>query len=664
MKKYLFVFVAAAILLTFSFKENKNDAPSSLVVTNPADVAALFPKSEKEIEVMAKNAGRKATKKCKKLLAIPAKKRTFENTILAYDEADAALSSVSDIFKTLGFFHPDGAIRKKAQEARANLHAHVKNLDYKVYKAFKEYQENRGKKERLNKERRYYLSETLKKFKREGYALKDDMKIEFANCQRAIAALIKQFQENIAEDATVLTFTKQELAGVSDECIKTLQTEGGAYIIPLNQTTCSHIMRTCTKESTRKTFFHAYFGRAYPANLDILNEIITKRNRFARLLGYKNFAEYDIEPAMAGSPAKVEAFLDELQKQVCSNDVLLQDLPDSVTLSPDGKIKMWDHLYVVHHHEKERTNLDQIALSEYFPVDNTVQGLLGVFSKFLGLSFKEVSHRAFWDPDVKLLEVREENTLIGYIILDLYHRDNKYRQAITQSIIQPKSVDGGKSYKPAVTVVGACFSKSQNLMHNQVVTLFHEFGHALHAILGRAEMPTMAGCSTKLDFVEAPSQLLEEWMWEPAILKLVSFHHKTGKPLPDEMIDSLVATRDAGCNDAIDIFISKAVLKFYTEGQTKSLEDIIKPLHESIQSNLAYDPKYRFYCLYDQIVNYGASYYAYPWSKKLARDMFAYIKSHDGLLDPAIGKRYITKVIGKGAKLDPNLLVQDFLSEE
>lgn len=419
-----------------------------------------------------------------------------------------------------------------------------------------------------------------------------------------------------------------------------------------------------------------------------MNQLINRRDDLAQLLGYESYAHFDIAPEMAQTVENVEHFLDSLALKSYSKiknnwTLLLNDLPESVILTPEGKIKPWDVGYLINQYTKKHFKIDQNEIAEYFPMEATLRNLLNIYEQFFDLEFQVLYHLDFWDSSVQTIEVRQKDldkSLIGYVLLDLFPREHKFSHCCCSCIIPPMSPDQGQTFAPALAVVIANFSpstaeKPSLLKHHEVKTFFHEFGHAIHALFGRAEMPTTAGYNTKIDFVEAPSQLLEEWMWDADILKMISCHYQTQRPLPDSSIAGLIETRnffDAahnttggnGDHDGTQLLFSKISLSLFKEGKNKDLTQLNREIYNSTPQIVAYDPELHYNYAFGHLTSYGAKYYSYPWSKQLALKIFNYIKSHGGLLDPVMGQRYRSKIIGRGGSCDPNDLIRDFLQAE
>ena len=259
--------------------------------------------------------------------------------------------------------------------------------------------------------------------------------------------------------------------------------------------------------------------------------------------------------------------------------------------------------------------------------------------------------------------------ILGTLMLDLYPRPNKYSHAAHTTIIPSTyKVDGTRI--PDVSIVLANFSKPMDgkpslLKRSEVQTFFHEFGHALHAVLGATTIASLSGTHTKTDFVELPSQMLEEWLHDKDILKKVSGHYITGEPLPDDIIDTIIKLKNltTGYFVTRQTYLSSIALSYFGAGENKQPHAIMQELYTTMMPHMAFINDNHFYSSFGHLTGYGAKYYGYLWSKVFALDLFATIKKH-GLLSPEIGQKYIKEVLSKGGAQDPNELLYNFLGRE
>ena len=659
------------------------------VIRNSFDIAPLFPKTVEEIESSFHFVKNNVLTSLQKIISVSPETRNFENTILEYDRTLAYFRIHGSIIATLKMTHPDEDIRKKAEEVLISWTDCLVDLfetNKEIYQSFKEYAIIN--KELLNDERLYYFSNAMVAFHRAGLELESQQFIEMKELQKQIALLSVQFHTNITQGNPTLYLKDEDLLGINDDFINSLTRNNEEYLLPCDYPTYFQVMTNCSIESTRKKYLYMFNNRAFPENMDVLNTIINCRDTLAHLLGYKSYADFDVAPEMAQTLDTVEKFLDDLaltsHSKIKNNwNILINELPESVILTQENKIKPWDVAYLANQYIKKYFNINQDEIAEYFPMEKTIRSLLDVYERFFNIKFQVINSNSYWDSSIQTIEVRREGinqSLIGYVLLDLFPRENKYSHCCCNCIIPPMSFDQGQTFEPALAVVIANFSKSTMekpslLKHHEVKTFFHEFGHAIHALFGQAEMPTKAAYNTKIDFIETPSQLLEEWMWDRDILKMVSHHYQTESRLPDSIIDGLIKTRsitDAAHNttggnsdhEGTELFFAKLSLSLFKEGKNKDIAKINREIYNSTPQIVAYDPELHHICAFGHLTAYGAKYYGYPWSKQMALKIFNYIKSHGGLLDPIMGQRYIAKIIGRGGSCDPNILMADFLQAE
>lgn len=606
-----------------------------------------------------------------RVVSIPKEERSFENTVLELDRAMADSRIYSQILGVLEMLHPNEAIRNQAQDSYilwGDWMIDLFNSNPEVIQAFKEY---KSLGEPLNEERLYYLD----------YCCPIDdapLSKQEEELQKKIQSLSVLFEKNIAEDGSFLPVKKEDLLGINEQFIQHLTKEGENYLLFCDYPTRNEILENCEVESTRRDYFHLFFGRAYPENFHILNELINLRDELARMNGCSSWAEFDMKTGMVKNVEALEDFLKQLFVSVDQQlkDLLpekIEKLPETMSLNGEGKLNPWDLAYIMHQKKKKLDEHPSVAIKDYFPMEKVLKGLLSIYSQFFDLQFNLVDQEGYWCSKVMTVEVKEKTekeAKIGYILLDLFPRRNKFTHACCCSIIPPLSSDQGKSFEPALAVVITNFSPpTENLpsllSHREVVTLFHEFGHAVHALLGRAEMPTVSAYNTTTDFVEAPSQLLENWVFEPEILEIISSHYLTGESLPQEILHFLQTQKECGYlqQTIVSIGLAEFSLDLFKEGQNKNLALLTQKWFEKMNPRVSYDPQMHFVCTFGHLIGYGPKYYSYVWSNELARKMFAYIKGKQGLLDPKIGRAYVQKILAKGGSCDPARMVEDFIKD-
>lgn len=642
-------------------------------ISSITDIHLLFDLSSNQINNMVQPLIDRIKSELKAIIELN-EPRTWENTIVAYDRMMMHLMIAGAALETLVYLSPHKEIREAAHNAVIKLQEFsIDNISQNVelYHAIKAYAEKVT--EKLSEEQSYYLRELLKGFQQLGLDLPEDQREKVKALKKELAHLALDFDKAINEDSSQLTVTRDQLEGVSERFIEGLKkTDDGLYILGMDYPTVNTIMEECTVEQTRKQISQLFSNRAYPGNVRLLEVIIEKRDQLAHLLGYSSYAAYDIDDQMAQTVSRVQQFLDDLlpkaqKKALQEFDFIKTHLPQSVSLTSEGKIDPWNRAFVKNYIKKNYFNIDQQKISEYFPLEHTLQGLLDIYQQFLGLRFTQQPIN-LWTDNLTLIEVyrQSDNELIGYIILDLYPRPNKYSHACHIGVI-PGVIGNG----PEVSVVVANFSPSTatqpSLLHldREVKTFFHEFGHAMHSVLGRTPLATTAGTHVKTDFVELPSQMLEEWLWDKNIVKNLSSHYQTGEHIADQLLDRYLDLKHFSTGDATSqqIVYARMSLDYFKEGAKKDTTGLMHHLQATLLPYVNTDLNNHWQASFGHLTGYGSKYYSYLWSKVFALDMFDYINRH-GLLNPDVGARYIKEVIGKGGSQDPNILLKNFLGRE
>ena len=672
-KVLFFSFIVLSVLVTVGCftKENSKDKMLQKLETT----LTVFPRSVEEVNKRVELAIAKAQKSLDEILNLK-EARTFENTVRAYDNVDGVFSQDSSAINIIQMVHQDKAMRDACLEAELKLQAYALDgfIKPEFYQAFKEVAESG---EKLGAQEQYFLKQALKGFKKSGLDKSLEEQVEIKKLQKELAKLSSEFEANIAKDKKTIAVAAGELVGLNPEFIAQLEKDGvGNYILNTTYPVYFEVMKHCSVSETRKKLNNIFDNRAYPVNQELLEKIISLRDKKAKLLGYASYSEINIDDSMAGTPERAGNFILDLlkkaqQKALCEFNDLKKNLPQGVALTRDGKLNSWDLSYAKEQYKQKAYAVDEREIQEYFPLDKTIDGIFSIYQKFLGLRFEQVVSSSLWSDDLKILAIYDAatNQLLGYDILDLHPRDNKFTHACHAGIVRPlRNDDGTRTISLGVMVANfpkGTANKPALLKHNDVVTFFHEFGHGMHELLGATKMAGHTGTSVKRDFVEMPSQMFEEWMWDKEILALVTSHYKTGKPLPSELIDKMIMLKnfDSGYHVARQCWLSQISLGYFDESIDKDLSAIEKDLACQAIPFIHYSPDSHFYVSFGHLMGYGAKYYGYMWSKVFALDLFDAVK-RGGLLSPVIGKTFADKLLVPGGSKDPNELLFDFLGRE
>lgn len=614
------------------------------------------------------------------IVAVPANKRNFDNTLGALDDMSVRLDNDTSMFMFMQNVSPDAKLRDEARAAEEYVSNWGSALNKRedLYNAIKGYADTNPN---LTGEQKRLLEFTLRDFRRNGMALPKDKRDRLQAIDEELTKLGLQFEQGIAEDETRVPLTAEELAGVSKDVLDGQPQSNGLYLVGMDGPTYSGVIDHCTNGLTRQKVWTAYKRRGGEANVALLEKMIKLRAEEAKILGYPTYADYVVEPRMAKNEANIQKFYAELRPIVRKKAQL--DWDEFVAAkrkdTKDAKATLypWDYSYYKNKLMKDKYAVDSEKVAEYFPMERVVEGLFGVTSKLYEISYKDVTADATklgmptWHPDVKLYEVSDNKTkkVLGHLFTDLYPRPNKYTHAACWGLISHKVWSDGTEQKPVAALV-CNFTKSTPdkpslLPHDEVETFFHEFGHGIHNMLSEAKYGRFAGTAVERDFVEAPSQMMENWVWEPEVLKLFARHYKTNQPLPDSLLKGMVSARSlgSGLETEHQIYYGMVDQRYHTAANGEV--DTTKVGVESLGELELYKgvPGTYYQASFGHLVGYDAAYYGYLWSLVYAQDMFQRFEQL-GVLSPKTGAYYREKVLAKGGTEDASEMLKDYLGRE
>lgn len=616
-----------------------------------------------------------------RIVAVPDGERTFENTVGALDDALARLDAGSNMAQFMAFVSTDADERAgsfAAQRLWDNWKVELsKNVD--LYHAIKAYADTNPS---LAGERARLLEHTMRDYKRAGMELPPEQRERLIELEKEMNELQIQFSRNIDEDESVVPLTIEELSGMPQSWLDARDRSGDLYIITMDYPCILPLWEQCDNERTRERTRFVYARRGGRKNVDVLERLIKLRAERARMLGYATTMDFQAETRMAKDAATVRAFYDRLtpivrRKALADYQELLAAKREH-TGRQDVKVNIWDRSFYKNELLKTKYAVDNEKIREYFPLDAVIDGLFSITQSLYGLEYVDVTdtrggtpERPLWHEDVRLYEVHDKATgkVLGDFYIDLFPRPNKYGHAAQWGLINHKVFMDGTVQKPLAALV-CNFTKptpdTPSLMtHDEVETFFHEFGHCLHTLLSEAELNAFSGTNTELDFVEAPSQMFENWVWDADVLATFSRHYKTGEPLPADLLDRMVAARHLGSGIFYlgQIWLGSLDMEYHTDPDgdvdtTAVMFDLYKKID-------IFDPQPHTYFQagFGHLTNYHAGYYGYLWSLVYASDMFLRFKEL-GMLNPEAGMYYRQKILSKGGTIDGMDLVRGYLGRE
>ncbi|CAM6119376.1 unnamed protein product [Calypogeia fissa] len=603
--------------------------------------------------------------------AVPLDEVTYEKVIapLANLEAEEFSKIQECVFPRLVAVSKD--VRDASAEAEKRIEGQIAKCRMRedVYLAVKAFAE---KQEPLGAEAERYVNRLVRDFERLGINLGKEERAEVNFLHSSIEEHSRIFQQNLEEENLRLYFTEAELDGLPADFIKGLKKgKDGKLEVSLKYPHYAPIMERCKVGATRRAVGTAYDKRCMKENVPILEKVVAMRHSMAQLLGYKNYAEYATSIRMAKTPEKVKEFLETISERMSGLARIELRKLKAMKKAEEGsdEFGMADLRYYICKAEESELKVDFNQVKLYFPIEVVTQGLLKIFQDLLGLRFKELERPQVWYSEVQLFAVLEAETgeLMGYFYLDLYPRDGKYSQTCVCSL-QSGCVRGNGTRQLPVVAMLANFTrptkgKPSLLTHEEVVNYFHEFGHVMHHICSRASFARFTGLRGEEDFVEAPSQMLENWCFEAPALKLMSGYYKdTKQPIPSEFCVALSKKRRS-CSAILTK--RQILLGLFDQGiHTTNKVDttaLLRKLHSEVMEGMHMDDGTNFGASFSHLMGgYDGGYYGYLWSEVYSSDMFA-TKFKLNILSRIAGREYRDKVLQPGACKDGTEILEDFL---
>ena len=662
-------------ILTSTFQTKHQSAPFEHIKEEDFFPAfkELISKSEDEIDAIANNED----------------EPTFANTIEAMAYSGERLDVVSNIFFNLNSAETNDEIQKIAQGVSPLLTEFSSKISQneKLFNRIKKVFDQRENYD-LNAEQQMLLKETYKGFVRSGALLNEEnkKKLEKINMDLSIKSL--QFGQNVLA-ATNQYFkhieNKVELRGIPEpileqyaEDAKERNLEG--YVITLQYPSYLPAMTYAENRELRKELALANGKKSFDNgefdNQNLVKELVNLRQQKVELLGYKNYAEFVLEERMAQSPLKVFDFLNELlDKAKPYAEKEIEELKSLAKADGIEEMQSWDHTFYAEKLRKQKFDIDDEELKPYFPLEKVQESVFGLAGKLFGLHFKEVNNIEKYHPEVKTYEIFETETNLkeenfkALLYVDYHPRKGK-RAGAWMTSFKNQYKKNGENHRPHISVV-CNFSKPTKdtpslLTFQEVTTLFHEFGHALHGVLADTQYPNLSGTSVKWDFVELPSQFLENYCYEPEFLKTFAKHYQTGEVLPDEKIEKISESKNfmEGYQTLRQIGFGLLDMAYHTKFD--KLEDVKTFETEETKATNLYpsNPETAMSTSFSHIFQggYSAGYYSYKWAEVLDADAFQYFKEN-GIFNPEIAAKYKILLSSGGTK-DPMELYKNFRGSE
>jgi thimet oligopeptidase len=608
-------------------------------------------------------------------------KVTFQSTIAALDDlgyqARIAVNKATIIKET----NASAAMRTAAENSVKTFQDWAVGVDYRedVYKAVKAFEKTRPK---LSGEEAKLFKETLRDYRRAGLDLPPDKRTEVEQLRKDLSKLGTTFDSNIVEVQTPVIFTKAELEGVPESFLASpgIKTGDDSYTVKANVTwQYIAVMENAKSEELRKRLYVVHDSLAKEKNVEVLNQMLALRNKIALRLGYKSWADYQTEIKMAKTGAGAEKYIGDLvtgaQPKFAGEIEELRKLKAAETKNPNATIGLWDFRYYTNQLKKQKYAVDTEALRSFFPFQRTLEGMFAVYQNIFGLKFEKIAVPQKWVDDLQLYAVTDaaSGEPLGLFYLDMFPREGKFNHFAEFEIIGGKRLADGKYQRPTVALLCNFPPPNQEgqslLTHTDVETLFHEFGHALHTIVTRAKFARFSGTNVPGDFVEAPSQMLQNWVWEKKVLDTFAADYRDpAKKIPAETIEKMKEAKLATVGVYYRRQFAMASLDLalhapHPEGQSYDSVAISNPILEKIFLPIV--PETTFVSYFGHLNGYDAGYYGYAWADAIAADMATVFESaKERYLDKQAGMRLRRDIYEPGDSREITESIEKFLGRK
>ncbi|MBO0844658.1 MAG: Zn-dependent oligopeptidase [Nocardioides sp.] len=572
---------------------------------------------------------------------------------LALGNAFAASSLVQQV-------HPDAAVREQAEQAQLEAHKLLTDLslDREVYDLMV-LDDAEERTSGLDDDAERVRNFALRDFRRAGVDRDPETRERIREINERATELGQTFERNIRDDGTTVKVRPEQLAGLPRDWIDAHPAgDDGLVELTLEYPDVVPMLQFCSDRDARVQVHTAFNNRAWPVNDAVLAELLALRQEHATLLGYDGWPTYDAEVKMIETGDAIGTFIEKISKAaeasaIRDRDIMLerirQDRPDAEVLDAA------DANYYLDTVRRERHDVDSQEVRRYFTFDKVRQVLLDVTGRLFGLTYEPVDAPT-WHDDVASYDVSLNGTPLGRIHLDLHPRPNKFNHAAQFTL-----TDGvaGRQLPEGVLV---CNFPRGLMEHREVVTLFHEFGHLVHHILGgRQRWVRFAGVATEWDFVEAPSQLLEEWAWDAGVLEGFATDDE-GRPIPAALVTRMRRADDfaKGLQARTQMFYAAVSYRFHLDAPADG--DAILALSRELQATYSMITPLdtHFHAAFGHLDGYSSGYYTYMWSLVIAKDLFSAF-DRENMFDPEVAARYRDRILTQGGRKDAADLVEDFL---
>ena len=608
-------------------------------------------------------------------------KVSFKSTVAALDDLTYVAGLSANRAGLIKQTNTNAAMREAGENAIKVYQNWAVGIEYRedVYKAVKAFADTKPK---LSGEDEKLFKEVMRDYRRAGLTLPSDKRQEVEKLRKDLAKLGTDFERNILEAKGPVAFTKAELDGVPEDFLSKpgIKTGDDAYTVLANVTwQFVTVEENAKSEATRKKLYVVHDSLAKDTNVPVLNQMLDLRNKIALRLGYKSWDDYQTETRMAKTGAGAKSYINNLiigtLPKFSAEVAEMQKMKADDTHDPKAVIGVWDWRYYQNQINKTKFTVDKEGLRVYFPFQKVLDGMFAIYQNIFGLKFEQITPSYKWIDDLQLYAVSDAatNEPLGLFYLDNFPREGKFNHFAQFEIIGGKLLSDGKYQRPTVALIcnfpPPSADKPSLLSHSDVETLFHEFGHALHSIVTRAKYGRFAGTNVPRDFVEAPSQMLQNWVWDKKVLDTFAADYRDpAKKIPAEIIKKMNDSKLASAGvyyrrqfafAALDLALHDA----HSENAPYDCVAISNPILEKVF--LPIDPGTTFVSFFGHLNGYDAGYYGYAWADAIAADMATvFEKSKDGYQDKQAGMRLRKEIYEPGDSRDVAISIKKFLGRD
>lgn len=675
------ILLASSLVVSAAEMKTVDDFRAAAAKAHAVLTIPDWEKTPEAIGAAMKNAIAKANAALDQIGAQDAGNATFKSTVVALDDVTYEASLAANRATLIKETNTNPAMRTAAENAVKAFQDWAVGVDYRedVYKAIKAFADTHPK---LSGEDEKLLKETLRDYRRAGLELTPEKRKEVEELRKELSKLGTDFDTNIVKSNAPVMFSKADLDGLPESFFASpgIKTGDDVYTVMANVTwQFNTVQENAKNEATRKQLYVIRETLAKDKNVSLLNQMLALRNEIALRLGYKSWDDYQTEVKMAKTGTNAEKYINDLvagiQPKFGSEVAELQKLKVADTNDPNAKIMVWDWRYYSNQLNKQKYAVDKEALRAYFPFQKVLDGMFNIYQSIFGLKFEKIVAPYKWFDDLQLYFVTDSATgePLGMFYLDMFPREGKFNHFAQFVIISGKLLSNGKYQRPTVALVcnfpPASGDAPSLMTHQDVETLFHEFGHALHSIVTRAKYGRFAGTNVPGDFVEAPSQMLQNWVWDKKVLDTFAADYRDpSKKIPAEIVKKL---NDAKLANAGVLYrrqfafasLDLALHDPHPEEMPYDSVAISNPILEKVF--LPIDPSTTFVSYFGHLNGYDAGYYGYAWADAIAADMATvFEKAKDGYLDKQAGMKLRREIYEPGDSRDVNESIEKFLGRK